>query len=89
MGGELPAGVLTVTATVLVVVPALSVTAGGIAVTVPSVFTVKDVALALPKVTAVAPARPVPVIVTCWPPAGSPPGGSMPVTTGTPAGAYV
>jgi hypothetical protein len=73
---EVPPGVVTVTSTV----PAEP--AGEVAVTLVSLATVNDVAAVLPKLTAVAPVNPLPVIVTAVPPAIGPPAGETPVTTG-------
>ena len=71
----MPAGVVTVTSTV-------PVPAGLSAVIVVSLTTVKLVAGVVPKSTAVAPVKPVPVIVTEVPPAAGPLVGLMPVTVG-------
>lgn len=69
-------GVVTVTSTT----PAAW--AGERAVIWVSEFTVKDVPAVLPKLTAVAPVNPAPVIVTVVPPAKSPVVGEIPVTVG-------
>ena len=60
----MPPGVVTVTSTVLLAVPA-----GLVAVIALSLTTVKLVAAVVPKCTTVAPERLVPVIVTGVPPA--------------------
>src|SRR5579871_1070245 len=77
--GLVPAGVVTVTFTV----PALA--AGTVAVMVVA-ETAVNVAGAGPKSTAVAPARPVPVIATRVPAAAVPCAGLTPVTAGTAGG---
>jgi hypothetical protein len=59
--------------------------AGLVAVIEVALFTVYEVAAVLPKVTAVAPVKPVPVIVTELPPRVEPAAGEMPVTAGTAA----
>ena len=74
----MPAGVVTVTFTV-------PVPAGLSAVIVVALTTVKPVAGFVPKSTAVAPVKPVPVIVTKVPPAAGPLVGLMPVTVGAAA----
>jgi hypothetical protein len=56
--------------------------AGETAVMLVAEFTMKLVAGALPKLTAVAPVKLVPVIVTEVPPAAGPLAGLMPVTVG-------
>ena len=71
----MPAGVITVTSTV-------PVPAGLSAVIVVALTTVTPVAAVVPKSTAVAPVKPVPVIVTNVPPADGPLVGLMPVTVG-------
>ena len=71
----MPPGVVTVTSTV-------PVPAGLSAVIVVSLTTVTSVAGVVPKSTAVAPVKPVPVIVTNVPPAGGPMVGLMPETVG-------
>jgi hypothetical protein len=73
---EVPPGVVTVTSTV----PAEP--AGEVAVMLVSLTTVNEVAAVLPKLTAVAPVNPLPVIVTDVPPASGPAVGEIPVTTG-------
>ena len=55
---------------------------GAVAVIVVSLTTVKLVAAVVPKSTAVAPVKPVPVIVTKVPPAAGPLVGLRPVTVG-------
>ena len=75
----MPTGVVTVTSTVPVRRPGWS------AVIVVSLTTVKLVAGVVPKSTAVAPVKLVPVIVTEVPPAGGPVVGLTPVTTGATA----
>ena len=72
---DVPPGVVTVTSTV-------PVPAGLSAVIVVSLTTVKFVAAVVPKSTAVAPVKPVPVIVTDVPPAAGPLVGLRPVTVG-------
>ena len=72
----MPAPVVTVTSTV----PAAP--AGLVAVIWVSETTVKIAGL-LPKLTAVTPVKPVPMIVTAVPPPASPRAGSSPVTRGT------
>src|SRR5215472_9330721 len=72
---EVPAGVVTLMSTVPAPVAGL--------VTVICVLeSVMMVAAAVPKLTPVAPARPVPVMVTLAPPAVLPPLGETPVITG-------
>src|SRR6516162_9703639 len=78
----MPAGVVTVTFTV-------PVPAGLSAVIEVSLTTVTFVAATVPKSTAVAPVKPVPVIVTVVPPAGGPLVGLMAVTVGAAAVVYV
>ena len=78
----MPAGVVTVTSTV-------PVPAGLSAVIVVSLTTVTFVAAVVPKSTAVAPVKLVPVIVTRVPPAAGPLVGLRPVTTGAAATVYV
>ena len=75
--GDVPAGVTTVT---LTTPPAMS--AGLTTVIVVSVTTVRPVPGVVPKSTAVAPVKPVPVIVTRVPPAAGPLVGLRPVTEG-------
>jgi hypothetical protein len=58
------------------------VPAGEVAVMVVGEFTVNPVAAAAPKVTAVAPVNPVPVIVTEVPPATGPAVGEIDVIVG-------
>jgi hypothetical protein len=74
--GDVPPGVVTVTSTV----PALP--GGAVAVICVAPFTVKVVAGIVPNLTAVAPERAVPVIVTLVPPAAGPEAGLTPVTVG-------
>ncbi len=74
----MPAGVVTVTSTV-------PVPAGLSAVIVVSFTTVTFVAAVVPKSTAVAPVKSVPVIVTSVPPAVGPLVGLRPVTAGAAA----
>ena len=71
----MPPAVVTLTSTV-------PVPAGEVAVIEVAEFTVKPVAAVAPKVTAVAPVRLVPVIVTVVPPAPGPDVGDMLVTVG-------
>ena len=71
-----PPGVVTVTSTV----PA--VPAGAVAVIWVALLTVKLVAAVAPKLTALAPVKLVPVIVTEVPPAVGPAVGLTPVTVG-------
>jgi hypothetical protein len=73
---ELPLGVVTVTSTVAADPP------GAMAVIDVSDKTLKVVAGMLPKLTAVAPVKFVPVIVTIVPPADGPLVGERPVTVG-------
>ena len=73
---DVPPGATTVTFTV-------PVPAGLTAVIVVGLTTVTSVAGVVPKLTAVAPVKPVPVIVTTVPPAGEPEVGLMPETVGT------
>jgi hypothetical protein len=56
--------------------------AGLVAVIEVALFTVYEVAAVLPNITAVAPVKPVPVIVTEVPPATGPAVDEMPVTAG-------
>jgi hypothetical protein len=72
-----PPGVVTVTSTV----PAAC--AGAVAVIDVSLLTVKVVAAVAPKLTALAPVKPVPVMVTLFPPAVDPLLGFTFVTAGT------
>src|SRR5207244_3957629 len=72
-----PLGVVTVTSTVLPGVPA-----GAVAVIWVAVLPVRLVAGLLANLTAVAPARLVPVIVTVVPPGAGPDDGLTPVTAG-------
>ena len=60
------------------------VPAGEVAVIEVAEFTVKPVAGVAPKLTAVAPVKPVPVMVTEVPPATGPDVGEIEVTTGGP-----
>ena len=69
--------------TVISTVPALS--AGAVAVMLVALVTVKLGAFVVPKLTAVALVKPVPVIVTLVPPALGPDAGLTPVTVGTAA----
>ena len=73
----MPPAVVTVTSTV----PA---PAGEVAVMEVALFTVKLVAGVAPNFTAVAAAKPVPVMLTTVPPAVGPLVGAMPVTVGAP-----
>ena len=75
---DLPPGVTTLTSTV----PALP--AGLLSTIWLAVSLVKVVTTVVPKSTAVAPARFVPVMVTFVPPANGPAAGLMPVTVGAP-----
>jgi hypothetical protein len=52
------------------------------AVMLVALTTVNEVAAVLPKLTAVAPVNPLPVMVTAVPPASGPATGEIPVTTG-------
>jgi len=74
---DVPPPVVTVTSTV----PAAP--AGAVAVIEVSELTVKPSAFAAPNFTAVAPEKPVPVIVTGVPPAVGPAVGEIDVTVGT------
>ena len=82
VGAELaalvPPGVVTVTSTV-------PVPAGDVAVILVELTTVKVVAASVPKCTAVAPVKAVPVMVTEVPPAVGPEVGLTPVTVGAAA----
>ena len=73
--GLVPPGVVTVTST-------MPVPAGAVAVTWVSEMTVTLVAGLGPKLTAVAPVKPEPVMVTTVPPAAGPEVGLMPVNAG-------
>ena len=75
-----PPGVVTVTSTV-------ALPAGVVAVIWVALTTVNDVAGVVPKLTAVAPVRLVPVIVTLEPPAAGPDDGLTAVTVGAGVGA--
>ena len=75
---DVPAGVVTVTFTV-------PVPGGLMTVNVLSLTTVKLVAGAVPKSTAVAPVKPLPTIVTKVPPAFGPVVGLRPETVGATA----
>ena len=79
LGGDVPAGVVTVMST------AMPVPAGLVAVIWVSLSTVKALAGVLSKVTPVAPVNPVPVMVMVSPPASDLLVGATPVTCG-PAG---
>jgi len=79
----MPADVLIVTPTE----PALTA-AGLVAVIEVLLFTVKLVAGVVPKLTAVAPVNPVPVILTVVPPVVGPPGGLTPLTVGAATAAW-
>ena len=72
-----PAGVVTVTSTV-----PMALAAGAVAVIVVSLTTVKEVAGLEPKLTAVAPRKSVPVMVTLVPPVSGPLLGLRAVTVG-------
>ena len=72
---DVPPVVVTVTSTV-------PVPAGEVAVIDVAEFTVKPVALVAPNLTAVAPVKLVPVIVTLVPPAVGPAVGEIEVTVG-------
>jgi len=74
---EVPPGDVTVTST------APAEPAGEVVVMLVSLTTVKATALA-PKLTAAAPVKPVPVMVTDVPPASGPADGDTRVTEGTP-----
>jgi hypothetical protein len=73
---EVPPAVATVTSTT----PASPT--GEVAVMLVSLTTVTSMAAWVPKLTAVAPVRAVPVIVTTVPPASGPAVGEIPVTVG-------
>jgi hypothetical protein len=75
VAGDAPAGVVTVTSTT-------PLPAGATALIHVAEVTVKLLAAAPPKATAVAPVKPVPLIVTVVPPAAGPPVGLSPVTVG-------
>ena len=72
---EVPPVVVTVTSTV-------PVPAGDVAVIEVDETTVKAVAAVVPKFTAVAPVKPVPVMVTAVPPVAGPVAGLTDVTVG-------
>ena len=76
--GLVPAGVVTLTSTVPV-----PFTFGETAVIDAAEFMVKLLALVAPKWTAVAPVKPVPVMVTAVPPPGEPRFGSTLVDAGS------
>lgn len=80
----MPLGVVTVTSTG----PTLAA-AGLTAVMDVSLLTVNEAAGVPPKLTAVAPVKLLPVIVTAVPPASGPLNGLTPVTTGTGTGTLV
>jgi len=80
---EVPAGVVTVTSTVA------ADSAGEVAVTEVSLLTVTPVAAVVPKLTALAPVNPVPVMVTDVPPVLDPELGLTPVTVGAAGGGDV
>ena len=63
--------------------------AGAVAVIVVSLLTLNNVAATVPKFTALAPVKFVPVIVTDVPPAVEPDDGLTPVTVGAGGGVYV
>ena len=67
---------------VVTVTSTAPVPAGTVAMIWSSDTTVKWPPDVPPNATAVAPARPVPVIVTTFPPASGPPAGLSPVTAG-------
>ncbi len=71
----MPPGVVTVTSTV-------PLPAGAVAVMLVALTTVMPVAEAAPNLTAVAPVKPVPVMVTEVPPLAGPELGEMAVTVG-------
>ena len=71
---EVPDGVVTVMSTVPV--------PGGLVTVIPVAESAVIVPAALPKLTPVAPAKPVPVIVTTVPPVVDPLAGEIPVTAG-------
>ena len=77
---EVPPGVVTVTST------EPGETAGLVALIELSLTTVILAVAALPKVTAEASVKPVPVIVTTVPPTNGPDAGEMPVNAGTAGG---
>ena len=81
MTALVPPGVVTVTSTAPCAPP------GAVALMEPPETTVKLVAFAAPNRTAVAPASPVPVIVTMVPPVVGPVFGLIDVTAGTGGGA--
>ena len=74
---DVPPAVVTLTSTV-------PVPAGDVAVIWVAELTVTPVAAVAPKVTAVAPVKPVPVIVTVEPPVCGPAVGESEVTVGGP-----
>jgi hypothetical protein len=73
---DVPLKVVTVTSTVP------TDPAGAVAVIEVAELTLNEVALVVPKLTAEAPRKPVPVMVTLVPPAGNPPFGLTAVTVG-------
>ena len=73
---EVPPGVVTVTSTVA------ADSGGAVAVMDTALLTVKDAAVVEPNATALAPVKPVPVMVTEVPPAVDPDVGASPVTVG-------
>ena len=74
---DVPPGVVTVTSTT----PAGF--SGAVAVIFVALVTVTLVAALLPNITAVAPVKPLPVMVTLVPPAVGPDDGEIPATAGT------
>ncbi len=75
MATEVPLGVVTVTSTV-------PVPDGAVTVRLVALITVTKVPAVVPKWTALAPVKPVPLTVTVLPPAGAPLVGLSPVTVG-------
>ena len=73
-----PLGVVTVTST------APAACAGAVAVIEVALFTITPLAALLPKCTAVAPVKLLPVMLTLVPPASGPLPGERPVTVGAP-----
>ena len=81
MAAEVPAGVVTVTSTLA------GTLLGGLVTVICVLESAVMVAAVPPKLTPVAPDRPVPVMVTLVPPAVLPLFGETPVTTGGAAAA--
>ena len=80
--GLVPIDVVTVTSTIVVFVDPDTASVGEVAVSEVSLVTLKPVAGVEPKVTAVAPLKPVPFTVTEVPPEVPPDSGLIPVMVG-------